>query len=146
MGAMAGWRSKLFGISSAQSPWVNIPELRGVPHARAFYAYERANARLKWGRAWCAGLLAATLVIVGWAILNPLLDRAFGRIIALFWIKCLVQALVTVLSVRLFQKITHQSLRRSIRAELGSHCSRCDYDLRGMEKPSDHAPIWLELS
>jgi exodeoxyribonuclease-3 len=21
-----------------------------------------------------------------------------------------------------------------------------DYDLRGMEKPSDHAPIWLELS
>ena len=21
-----------------------------------------------------------------------------------------------------------------------------DYDLRGMEKPSDHAPIWLELA
>ena len=21
-----------------------------------------------------------------------------------------------------------------------------DYELRGMEKPSDHAPIWLELS
>ncbi|WP_241002261.1 hypothetical protein, partial [Pseudomonas viridiflava] len=21
-----------------------------------------------------------------------------------------------------------------------------DYDLRGMEKPSDHAPIWLELN
>ncbi|MCD7083075.1 hypothetical protein LRQ11_31680, partial [Pseudomonas sp. MAFF 311095] len=21
-----------------------------------------------------------------------------------------------------------------------------DYDLRGLEKPSDHAPIWLELS
>jgi exodeoxyribonuclease III len=21
-----------------------------------------------------------------------------------------------------------------------------DYDLRGMEKPSDHAPIWLKLS
>ncbi|MBA1200190.1 exodeoxyribonuclease III, partial [Pseudomonas capeferrum] len=20
-----------------------------------------------------------------------------------------------------------------------------DYDLRGMEKPSDHAPIWMEL-
>ena len=24
--------------------------------------------------------------------------------------------------------------------------TRVDYDLRGMEKPSDHAPIWLEIA
>lgn len=129
--AMAGWGSRWFGKSSAQRMWDHIPELRGVPPARAGEAYQRAWARLKWSRAWWGALL---VVILYWFALIPLsvlCNRVLASHRPLYWISGLLLGALAGLSIRLFYRMTRRPLRRCVRAELGTHCPACDYDLRG---------------
>jgi hypothetical protein len=126
---MAGRVRNWFGKSS-KLPWDRIPELRGMPEARARDAFERARVRLRWSPSWWAAFLSSTLVLAAAPLIGYVGDpsernRAFPLIIPL------VMGVLGSLSVALFFRITDRAMRRFIRAELGTHYWQCDYDLRG---------------
>jgi len=128
---MAGTVPDSPGESTAKLPWDGIAELRDIPPARARVAYERADARLRWCGAWWAALLASFLVFAAALLLSIVGNRAFGRDGWFEWIKALIFGISGSLAVGLFFRITNRALRRFIRAELGTHCWQCDYDLCG---------------
>lgn len=128
---MAGRVRNWFGKSAAQQQWDRILELRGVPPERARDVYERAGARLRYSPTWWAALLASTLVVAV-ALLSVIEGtQLFGRDSWFSWVRPAISGVSGGLAVALYFGITHRALRRFIRAELGTHCRGCDYDLRG---------------
>ena len=114
-------------------PWRAIPELADVEPLRAQRVFHRAAERA--ARSWGMGaLLAAFAVGTGGVIAAGVaLQQAFA------WLALagtLVVALCCGVAVAalpvLFARYQRPLLRRAVRAELGTHCAACDYDLRGL--------------
>jgi len=117
-------------LANNREVWREIPELKDVPRVRALDVFERAVER-SWGMVWTwvalgalgVGIVGGGYVLIvfvrfpmggGWAILRGVM---FGVLPAI------------VMSA--YFRLRRMSLRRCVRAELGTHCGGCDYDLRG---------------
>lgn len=128
-GRRVSWRERLEARRA-------IPELAGVEPARAALVLERARARAwRCKSVWlaiavlggacvalCVGLVSLARVLRPYWLLPPLMQLAFLAVwfIGGEWVRNLV---------------LRPALRRCVRAELGTHCGGCDYDLRATPDP-----------
>jgi hypothetical protein len=105
-------------------PWRGIPELRDRPRAEARAIYARA-LRAAWRRPamWWAllGCLAGAVTLAAALTQSRLM---------LAEVPGAVLALVTLAMVSVADVLVTGMVRRCVRAELGTHCPNCDYDLR----------------
>ena len=109
-------------LSNNRKVWREIPELKGVPRGRALDVFERAVER-SWGMVWTWVALGALGVgIVGVFVLSIYLRQWWGTAFILLGLGGVMW---------LYSWMRRASLRRCVRAELGTHCGACDYDLRG---------------
>ena len=109
-----------------------IPELEGVPKERAEEVVDRAHWRASrdvrsWGTAVLLGIVYTACLL--W--LPRLLPDDFRRT-AVYRYGCLPVAVGLLIHIgfRAMAAVQLPFLRRCVRAELGTHCPDCDYDLR----------------
>jgi hypothetical protein len=111
--------------------WRGIPDLAGVAPERAADVYERARSRAQW--AWttwaAAGAVCAecAVIVIGFGRLRDALHLHW-LVAELAWIPVLLAG--TLIGGYTLEAITRPTLLRCVRAELGTHCAGCDYDLR----------------
>lgn len=111
--------------------WRDLPELADVPPARAKEVYTAGFARA-WRRPAMRAAAVATFacwigfVIAGLAIRDRL--SLHGIVADLSWLVILPVYIIGY--AYSFDRLTHSIIRRCVRAELGTHCAGCDYDLR----------------
>jgi hypothetical protein len=112
-------------------PRYRVPELDGIPTPRANAIYASACTR-SWRRAptWAAAaLVAALFALAAFAWFGILVSGVFRSPAVIILVQLGVTASAVVLG-RLFDAIRVRTIRRIARAELGTNCADCDYDLR----------------
>jgi hypothetical protein len=112
--------------------------LEGVERTRACDVYERAVGRA-W-RDWRMGRVVC-VAIVGWVVWwtlflhsGDVMLKYLGREYSMGWMDTLRVMAFMAAGVgwyRVVGRMYVAQLRRLVRAELGTHCRRCGYDLRG---------------
>jgi hypothetical protein len=119
-----------------REPWQRIPELEGVEPRRAADVYEWADSRA-WGTWSGRGTLAAMIAAcVAYGICMSRLDGMWRRPgLAAGAVGVVVTAITIWAVTRGAAALIHPTLRRCVRAELGTHCAACDYDLRATPDP-----------
>jgi len=102
-----------------------LPELRRLDRVRAKQVYDRA-LRQAWrsGQMWWAlGKVFAAIILLSWIITEQFNRPSWWQIIVHVTAMCFLLAAMNLSALPI--------LRRWVRAELGTHCAWCDYDLRG---------------
>ena len=113
-------------------PWRKMPELESLPADLASRTYSAAWRRLIWsGRFW---MEMATLALpVAIPLIFPFVFPFLFRVPLIGWTVYMATCLVSAGLINWRMDLMH---RRCARIELGTHCSKCDYDLRGTSDPS----------
>jgi hypothetical protein len=117
--------------SVRRKAWSDIPELWHVEEARAKVVYECALNRA--GRDWrtWAALGVAVGLGAAYALFAPDVRVRTSKFpVLLEVVNVVMNGLVSFGAVLLYFRLIRSTLRRCVRAELGTHCSACDYDLR----------------
>jgi len=113
-------------------PWHDVPELNNVHPARARHLYENAMRRLKGGKAtWLMIAGEGAFGSASMALIETYYRSQDAGRVACYW----AVGLICAGAAFYFYAHRRRVLRQFVRADLGTHCPQCDYDLRGTPEP-----------